>query len=938
MPTSNSPRTSAILIRFLLLLLACASPAMAGVTTQRQYLSGTDKDHTVPWQFFCDRGQNSGKWSTIQVPSNWELQGFGVYTYGNEVTAAIRAASRGGGDRAAAEPAVHGQYKLNFSVPAAWSGQRIFLVFDGAMTDTEVLLNGQSAGPVHRGGYYRFRYDVTSLLKLGQDNLLQANVTDVSSNASVNNAERHADYWNYGGIFRPVYLEAVPADFIDRIAVDAQADGSLRIDAYAGDSTRNADTIEAQLLNRDGSAVGAPFSAKFDATAAASGSPITLRSKFDGVKQWSAETPNLYDVRVRLMKGATALHELTERIGFRTIEVRIGDGVYVNGQRIMLKGVARHTFWPESGRTTSPEVSELDVNTIKDMNMNAVRLTHYPTDPSFLEKCDELGLYALDELGGWHGHYDTPVGHELVKAMVIRDVNHPCVLFWDNGNEGGWNNDLNGDFDKFDPQNRHVLHPWELFGGINTKHYPDSTLVKRLTAGPDVFMPTEFNHGMYDGGGGAGLREIWDMMMSSKVAAGGFIWAYLDEAVARTDKGGILDSHGNEAPDGVVGPHREKEGSFFTIKKIWSPIDIASPKLDGSFDQTLMVENHYDFTNLHDCKLTWQLRHFHTMTDADAGFTVIKQGEVAAANVAPHGSGKLKLDLPSDWATADALAVTAVDPHGREVWTWVWPINDAQRNPTIAPVEVADATSTDSGSVTLSGGGVQAVIDRATLQISSVSVNGHAISLKNGPRPLSGEAKTSFTHQADPNSVEAKFSSGLKSARWSMDATGRLRLEYQYAADPKLPFAGITFDYPEANVKAKTWLGNGPYRVWGNRLEGGTLNVWRNAYNDTVTGLTYNYPEFKGYFSGVRWMKFDTTEGAITIVPHADNLFVRAFTPTFQAPAVTLAARAPFPPGDISFLNSIPSVGAKQRKPDSAPPTVSGTFGATVDFYFGAGR
>ena len=123
--------------------------------------------------------------------------------------------------------------------------------------------------------------------------------------------------------------------------------------------------------------------------------------------------------------------------------------------------------------------------------MNAVRMSHYPPDQHFLDACDEMGLYVLDELAGWHAKYDTPTGHRLVQEMVTRDVNHPCILFWDNGNESGWNNDLNDDFAQWDPQKRNVLHPWELFRGIDTKHYPDfNTLVQKCN-GSHVFFPTE---------------------------------------------------------------------------------------------------------------------------------------------------------------------------------------------------------------------------------------------------------------------------------------------------------------------------------------------------------------------------------------------------------------------------------------------------------------
>ncbi|MDP9174788.1 MAG: glycoside hydrolase family 2 [Planctomycetota bacterium] len=903
--------------------------------TLRQYLSGTDKDHTVPWQFYCDHGQHSGTWSTIAVPSNWELQGYGTYTYGVDIMAAMRAATRTGADRSMIEVPVHAQYKYNFNVPAEWAQKRVFLVFEGSMTDTEVSVNGQSAGPIHRGGYYRFRYDVSRLIKFGSDNLLAVAVTDVSSDPTVNNAERHGDYWNYGGIYRPVYLEAFPAEYIDRIAVDARADGSLAVNAFVSAGIAQADHVEAQVYDLGGKAVGQAFSVTLDSANASQ----TLKSKFDGVQQWSAEFPNLYRLVVRLKQGSTVLHEISKNIGFRTIEVRTGDGVYVNGQRVMLKGCCRHTFWPESGRCTSEELSELDVNTIKGMNMNAVRSTHYPSDQHFLDKCDELGLYVLDELAGWHAHYGTPVGTQLVEEMVTRDVNHPCILFWDNGNEGGWNNELNGEFDKWDPQNRHVLHPWEKFGGINTKHYPDLTLAKKLAAGTDVFMPTEFDHGLFDGGAGTQLSQFWDIMRHSKVSAGGFIWAYLDEAVKRTDLDGRLDGNGNEAPDGIVGPHREKEASYFTIKQVWSPIQIATPK---AIEQKLSldIENSYAFTDLNQCSFKWELRHFASPGEDRSGFEVLSSGAAKSPRISPWTSGKLELGLPADWQKADGLAVIATDPHGKEVWTWVWPIDDQRlREMPIAKSGQADASYTeDADNYTLTAGDLSASISKSTGELASVKVKGQLISMAAGPRLVVGESKIDsikIARQDHTVRIEAVGSSGLKKIVWTLAPSGELSLEYEYEAGGVHPFSGITFDYPPANVKAKKWLGVGPYRVYANRLEGGTLNVWDTPYNDAVTGQTWQYPEFKGYFPAVRWMTLSTTEGPITIVPGSDDLFVRVLTSKFPEKKLAGNTIVPFPPGDISFLNTIPLMGSKFRAAPPSPTIAEGTYGGKVTFYFG---
>ena len=290
---------------------------------------------------------------------------------------------------------------------------------------------------------------------------------------------------------------------------------------------------------------------------------------------WTAETPNLYSAKFTLRKRRGVIHESRTRFGFRTLEVRPRDGVYLNGRKIVLKGINRHSFDPKTGRTLTREQNFADVRLIKGANMNAVRMSHYPPDPAFLEAADELGLYVLDELAGWQGFYDTPTGARLIGQIVRRDVNHPSILFWDNGNEGGWNRENDGEFDRWDPQRRPVLHPWAIHSGINTDHYENYDSTVRLSAGPDIFMPTEFLHGLYDGGIGAGLRDYWDVMGRSPTVAGGFFWAFADEGIERTDRDGRIDNMGNSAPDGIVGAHHEKEGSYFAVKEIWSPVELS---------------------------------------------------------------------------------------------------------------------------------------------------------------------------------------------------------------------------------------------------------------------------------------------------------------------------------------------------------------------------
>ena len=210
-------------MRLKLLLLLISIPLFSTIQgfaqpTEIVYLSGTDADNTVEWDFFCTDGRNSNSWTKIAVPSNWELQGFGTYNYGHDWSNEnIKLGKE------------HGLYKHEFEVPRSWKGKTINIVFDGSMTDTKVKINGKSAGEMHQGGFYRFKYDISKLLKYGQTNLLEVDVAKHSANESINRAERQADFWIFGGIFRPVFLEVLPEVHMSRTAIDPKADGSFNV-------------------------------------------------------------------------------------------------------------------------------------------------------------------------------------------------------------------------------------------------------------------------------------------------------------------------------------------------------------------------------------------------------------------------------------------------------------------------------------------------------------------------------------------------------------------------------------------------------------------------------------------------------------------------------------------------------------------------------------
>lgn len=926
-------------MRYIFLLVCLISTLnLCAQEKQIRYLSGTDNTNTVDWEFFCTGGRNSGYWTKIPVPSHWEQQGFGSYNYGRDYK------TNGKNFRFADEK---GLYRHHFTVPADWKNKKVFIVFEGSMTDTEVQINGQSAGPVHQGAFYRFKYDISDKLKFGSDNLLEVTVSKMSSEKSVNNAERLADYWVLGGIFRPVYLEALPQQHIDYVAIDAKADGDFSMQVHLRGITGN-QGVQAEITDASGKTVATIRSA-----VRAGDSLLILKTAVKNVKNWTPETPHLYHVRVSLIGNGKTLYTIKERFGFRTIEVRRGEGIFVNGVQVKMKGVNRHVWWPNSGRCVNPAIDLMDVQLIREMNMNAVRCSHYPPDKSFLNYCDSLGLFVLNELAGWQKAYSTAAGKPLVREMVLRDLNHPSVIFWCNGNEGGTNKELDGEFERWDFSKRPVIHPHHRpgnsFNGIDCDHYEDYYSTKRKLSDTLIYMPTEFLHSQDDGGGGAGMRDFWELHYNSPRSGGGFIWAFVDEAIVRTDMNNVLDANGLNANDGLVGPYREKEASFFALKEIFSPVQIAMDKIPSGFEGSIELENRYYFTNLSACTYSWRLVNYRKPWDLLAGYTVEKSGEGRLPQVAPGQKGRLKLTLPSGWDTHDALMLNVSGPDGKEIYSRTWPIAGGERmlNGILALNKKAGSSETSDSTIVLKGGEVTVILNRNTGMLKEVqNSSAGKLSFNNGPVSVHGSAVCTGSRiytDGEYEVAEFRYTGALTTVRWKMNSGGWLALEYAYEANGPQPFAGISFSYPQNYMLGAKWLGKGPYRQWKNRPEGSSLNVWQNLYNNTQTGYSpLVFPEFKGYYGDISWMEFNTVEGKFYAASRQPDLYVRLFD--FYA-LTGVKPHPALPPGDISFLDCIPPIGTKlalninyqtsSLGPRSEPTELSGMKERTLYFYFG---
>jgi hypothetical protein len=254
--------------------------------------------------------------------------------------------------------------------------------------------------------------------------------------------------------------------------------------------------------------------------------------------------------------------------------------------------------------------------------------------------------------------------------------------------------------------------------------------------------------------------------------------------------------------------------------------------------------------------------------------------------------------------------VTARNPAGQELWTWVYSLQSQNRfTPDGSPVVAVTA----GDELQLKSGGTEARVAAATGQLLGVKIGGKDFSLTSEP---------------------------VLQAKWTMLDSGWLKLDY--AADPSAQTngLGVAFDYPEEKMLKKTWLGDGPYRVWRNRLKGQTLGVWETTYNTTETGFKdWVYPEFAGYFANVHWLKLATTEGTLTMMIPDDKTFVRVGTPQFPPANLAGKTTVKFPPGNLAVVRDLPAMGTKfstaaQSGPQATTPLVTAPYQGTVYLRF----
>jgi beta-galactosidase len=476
------------------------------------------------------------------------------------------------------------------------------------------------------------------------------------------------DMWWMPGIFRDVALIARPGDGLGDVRVCADYDHRSGLGTLSVDTAGSARLTCAEL-------------GLFDAPA---DRPVTVP-----VRPWTAETPHLYRIEV-----TTAIERAVMPVGFRTVSIE--DGVLkVNGRRILLRGVNRHEFDPDHGRVVDEEVMRADILLMKQHNINAVRTSHYPPHPRFLELCDELGLWVADECDfETHGFSEVdwrrnptadPAWRDAlvdrVRRMVARDRNRPSIILWSLGNEAGIGGNLGHMADTIraldptrplhyegDPTCAHVdvysrmyAHPdeVELIGKRVEPALDDPVLDARRRAMP--FILCEYAHAM--GNGPGGLTEYQRLFSTYERCQGGFVWEWIDHGIRRRTGDGRAyfayggdfgeEMHdGNFVCDGLLFPDRRPSPGLVEYKKVIEPVRIAPIPDPAPGHDAVTIENLYDFADLTQLALRWRYA---------VGGVTVDEGELPCPALRPGKTATVSLDRPDVVPPGEAWwTVTAV--------------------------------------------------------------------------------------------------------------------------------------------------------------------------------------------------------------------------------------------------------------------------------------
>jgi len=859
---------------------------------------------------------DTGDWTKIPVPSNWERHGFGYPIYINvpypfEID----------------EPNVPvddnpvGSYRREFSVPEDWRGRDVFMRFGGVSSAFYLWINGQYVG-YSEGSKTPTEFDVTEVLRPG-DNTVAVEVYRWSTGSYLEDQ----DFWSLSGIQRDVSLYARPRQrlrdfFVHTELVNGYADADFRLEADLYNASGQPEKVEFTVSVLDGDKT--LFVEKLGKTLEPGSNVLELGRVLPSVRPWSAEIPNLYSLVMELKDGSgEPLESISQGIGFRSVEI-VNGRFMINGERVKLKGANLHEHHQETGHLIDEATLLEDIRLMKAANLNAVRTSHYPFPERFYELTSEHGLYVVDEANieshGYGYDHDKTLGnkprwkeHHLdrTRRVVERDKNVPSVVIWSLGNEAGDGVNLGATYHWI--KSRDLSRPvqYETEGDIEKvgERHSDfhSSMYWRYwdmeqyaqTHNDRPFVLIEYAHSM--GNSTGNLAEYWDVIDRYDILAGGFIWDWVDQGLLEHDEDGKpywtyggdygpagAPSSGNFNFNGIVFPDRTVQPAYWEVKRVYQHVDFRLNDLAGG---EVVVINRYNFLSLDGFSLDWQL--------LENGRPV-RSGQIENLATQPGQESVFKL-----WNTAPAqrkdseyhLDLRLVSPQPRGLlppghvyaqaqFELTGPVRSAQQRDAVCDRLELEETAAE---IRVKCGDAAMAIDRSIGLLSSIKLAGVEL-LKSpmtpnfwraptdndfgnympewaaaweqagGNRTLDSLEISEFGRQGAVVRARYRFTdnAGQAVARWNsvftFNRSGEVHVMNSFEKAGGMPAAPRIGMNMELPRKMErvAWFGRGPFENYSDRKLASQVAVYQNRVRDHY--VPYMRPQENGYKTDTRWL------------------------------------------------------------------------------------
>ncbi len=728
---------------------------------------------------FYKPGYNDSDWDTIEVPSNWEIKGYGTPIYTNVRYPHLREPPKVMGVEeqwmtAFKESNPVGSYRRTFTIPAGWNGRETYIHFDGVASAFYLWINGRQVG-YSEGSRTPAEFNITEYLKPGE-NTLAVEVYRWCDGSYLEDQ----DFWRLSGIFRDVYLFNTPMIRIRDLFVltdldEAYRNADLNLTVSLENMNKRAArcSVRATLVDAEGSSTVLGTS---DLVSVAPGkdTPIKINKRIESPLKWTAETPNLYTVVVEMLDAQGQVREVRAcRLGFREIEIK-DQQVLVNGVPVLFKGVNRHEHDPDRGQALDITSMIRDLELMKQYNINTVRTCHYPDMPIWYDLCDLYGIFIVDEANvESHG---MGYGKETLAAvpsweqahvdrnvrMVQRDKNHPCVIFWSLGNEAGGGSNFAAAAQAIRAIDSSRPIHYERMNSVtdvDSVMYPsvEWLIGQGRSNSPKPQFICEYAHAM--GNSCGNLQEYWDAIETYPRLIGGCIWDWVDQGLrkytGRTLPDGSKEwffAYGGDFGDnpndnnfcinGVVPPDRAISAKLLEVAKVYQYVKFALDQVSPE-SISVRVSNQYFFTNLEGYGLKWQLlEDGKAVAEGQSTLETLKPGQSLVVSL-PIVKPELKpgteyfmdvtLEQPTETLYAKAGHAVASEQFKLPYDVPAAPQADLDafaQNGRMPPLSVQD----NSQAVTVKGGNFSASFSRKTGLLDSLRYGGVEV-IYNGEGP-----------------------------------------------------------------------------------------------------------------------------------------------------------------------------------------------------------